>query len=79
MRYSPLQDFLVHEVDDFVRAELLGAIEHLVAGRRYFTFNTFNVLLDGGAERATVEDELDVDRAETVSLSAFTELLRGHP
>jgi hypothetical protein len=35
------------------------------------------VLLDADTQLATVEDELDVDRAETVTLGAFVELLRG--
>lgn len=77
MTLSPVQDFMNHEADDFVRSELLRAIDQLDAGQRYFTYNTFNVLLDADAQLATVEDELDVDRAETVSLDTFAGLLRG--
>jgi len=78
MMLSPLQDFLNHDADDFVRSELLSAIDQLDAGqRRYFTYNTFNVLLDADTQLATVEDELDVDRSETVALGAFADLLRG--
>ncbi|WP_448629236.1 hypothetical protein [Cellulomonas soli] len=73
----PLQDFLNHEADGLVRSELLSAVDHLAAEQRYFTYNTFNVLLDGESQLATVEDELDVERAQTVSLRAFAELLRG--
>ncbi len=77
MTVPALQDFLNHEVDDFVRAELLSAIGQLDTGQRYFTYNTFNVLLNGDTQLATVEDELDVDRSDTVALAAFAELLRG--
>lgn len=77
MTLPPLQDFINHEADDFVRSELLSAIDQLKTGQRYFTYNTFNVLLDADAQLATVEDELDVERAETVALDAFAELLRG--
>lgn len=77
MMLSPLQDFMTHEADDLVRSELLSAIDELAVGQRYFTYNTFNVLLDAETQLATVEDELDVERAETVSLEAFAELLRG--
>lgn len=75
--FPPLQDFMTHEADRRVRSELLSAMDALAAGRRYFTYNTFNVLLDGQTQLATVEDELDVDRAETVSLETFAEMLRG--
>lgn len=74
MTYLPLQDFLNHEADEFVRAELLGAIDQLV-GQRYFTYNTFNVLLDADTQLATVEDELDVERSEMVPLTTFADLL----
>jgi hypothetical protein len=77
MTLSPLEDFMSHGADEFVRSELLGAIDELDTGQRYFTFNTFNVLLDADARLATVEDELDVERAESVALDAFAEVLRG--
>lgn len=79
MTYPPIEDFLVHEADDFVRSALLIAIDEMDSGRRYFTFNTFNVLLDVDGQWVTVEDELDVKRSETMSLIAFAELLRGAP
>ncbi|GAB3152930.1 hypothetical protein GCM10027258_54840 [Amycolatopsis stemonae] len=71
-----LKDFLVREADDFVRAELLGVIDQL-RGQRYFTYDTFNVFLDADAQLATVEDELDTERSETVPLGAFADLLRS--
>lgn len=77
MTLPPLQDFMIHEADDFVRSELISAIDELDTGQRYFTYNTFNVLLDADSQVATVEDELDVDRSESVALEAFAELLRG--
>ncbi|HEY3553082.1 MAG TPA: hypothetical protein VGK66_05275 [Solirubrobacterales bacterium] len=76
MTRPPLQDFLIHEADDSVRAQLLDAIDQLAAGRRYFTYNTFNIQLDADTQLATVEDELDVERSETVGLATFADLLR---
>jgi hypothetical protein len=71
-----LAEFFAHEVDEYVRLELLTAIDELATGRRYFTYNVFNVLLDADGQIATVEDELDVQRSETVPLGSFGELLR---
>ncbi len=76
MAHQPLHDFLIHEADEFVRAELLGVISQLEVGQRYFTYNTFNVLLDADTQVATIEDELDIERSESVSLVAFADLLR---
>lgn len=77
MDFQPIQDFMIHEADDFVRSELLDAIDQLELGQRHFTFNTFNVVLDIDHQSARVEDELDVERSETVSLGTFAQLLRG--
>ncbi|BCT75887.1 hypothetical protein SCMU_17330 [Sinomonas cyclohexanicum] len=71
-----LEEFLIHEADDDVRSELLSAIGQMKSGQRYFTYNTVNVLLDADRATVTVEDELDVDRADTVSLEEFESLLR---
>lgn len=79
MTRAPLEDFLIHEANDFVRSELLGAIDRLATGQRYFTFNTFNVMLDADAQIATVEDELDIERSETAPLVEFVRRLRGAP
>lgn len=73
----PLDEFLTGEVDDIVRSELLSAIEQLDIGQRYLTYNAFNVLLDGEAYTATVEDELDVNRQTTVGMDEFRALLLG--
>ena len=75
MMRPPLDEFLAGEVDEFVRSELLAAIEQLDVGQRYFTYNAFNVLLDGDASTATVEDELDVNRQSTLGLDEFRNLL----
>lgn len=77
MLQTPLQEFLAGEADDFVRTELLAAIDQLDVGQRYFTYNAFNVLLDGDAFTATVEDELDVRRQSTVALDEFRALIVG--
>jgi hypothetical protein len=75
MAQTLLEEFLEHEADDYVRGQLLDAIRNLGDGRRYFTFNVFNVLLDAGSGTATVEDELDVNRRDTVPLTNFVQLL----
>ncbi len=72
-----LVEFFAREVNDFVRHELLRAIADLTTGQRYFTFNVFNVLVDGDTATVTVEDELDVTRRSTLALEEFSELLRG--
>lgn len=77
MLRTPLDEFLAAEVDDFVRTELLVAIDGLDIGQRYFTYNAFNVLLNGDAFTATVEDELDINRQSTVALDEFRALLVG--
>jgi hypothetical protein len=77
MRQPPLDEFLASELNDFIRAQLHTAIEQLQTGRRYFTYNTFNVLLDAEADTATIEDELDVDRQSEVALEEFRSLLRA--
>ncbi|MFC9770295.1 MULTISPECIES: hypothetical protein [unclassified Pseudarthrobacter] len=46
------------ELNDFIRAQLPTALEHLKTGRRHFTYNSINVLLDADAGTATVEDVL---------------------
>ena len=76
MLRPPLDEFLTGELDDSVCAQLLTAIEQLQTGRRYFTYNAFNVLLDAELDTATVEDEFDVDRQTTVALDEFRTLLR---
>jgi len=75
MNVSPLDEFLTGELNDFIRTQLLATIEQLQTGQRYFTYNTFNVLLDVESGTATVEDELDVDRQSTVALDDFRKLL----
>lgn len=75
MMHLPFDEFLAGEVDEFVRSELLAAIEQLDAGQRYFTYNTFNILLDADASTATVEDEFDVTSQSTVGLDDFRALL----
>lgn len=79
MNQPTIESFLIHEADDFVRSQLLSTIGELVTGQRYFTYNTFNVLLDADTQLATVDDELDVEQSDTVALAAFAALLRGGP
>lgn len=75
MNVSPLDAFRTGELNDFIRAQLLGTIAQLQTGQRYFTYDAFNVLLDAESGTATVEDELDVDRQSTVALNGFRKLL----
>ncbi|SCC28215.1 hypothetical protein GA0061083_3879 [Pseudarthrobacter enclensis] len=75
MPRPPLDEFLTGELSNFIRAQLLTAIEQLQTGRRSFTYNTFNVLLDAEADTTTIEDELDLDRQSTLVLEEFRKLL----
>ncbi|NNM44392.1 hypothetical protein [Knoellia koreensis] len=62
---------LKHEMTDYERAEILQAARRRPSGRHYLTFNVFNVLMDFDSSTATVEDELDVDSAESLPLDEF--------
>ncbi|RXZ51869.1 hypothetical protein [Agromyces binzhouensis] len=75
MSGTPLHEFLASELNEHIRIELLTAIEQARSGCRYFTYNTFNVLVDADRSTATVEDELDDARASEINLRQFTELL----
>ena len=75
MTQSPLDEFLAHELDEYIRSELLAAIAEMATGQRYFTYNAFNVLLDADASTATVEDELDVNRQSVVDVQEFAAML----
>jgi hypothetical protein len=70
-----LDQFLAHELNDYVRSTLLDAAVVPIAGSKYFTFNAFNVLLDFERAIAVVENELDPTASETVDLSEFTRRL----
>ncbi|MCQ6270603.1 hypothetical protein M8J71_08950 [Pseudarthrobacter sp. R1] len=76
MLRSPLDEFLSGELNDYIRTQILTAIERMQTGKRYFTYNAFNVLLDADTATATVEDEFSIDRQSTVSLHEFQKLLR---
>lgn len=49
-------EFVANELDDSSRAELLSALEHTKQGRRYFTYNAFNILVDAETSMVIVED-----------------------
>ena len=67
--------FLAEEGNEYVRSLLLEELAQPSGGAKYLTFNVFNVNLDFEAQLATVEDELDPDAVETLSLSDFRGLL----
>lgn len=70
---SVIKGFFANEFDEYVRDRVRRELD---AGRyAHLTFNIFNVLLDPEAGAATVEDVLDPDRAETVSLEEFTRMI----
>lgn len=68
---APIVEFLAHEADECVRAQLFTVIDELTDGQRYFTYNTFNVLLDAATTTVTIEDELDATRQSKVSFDEF--------
>jgi hypothetical protein len=69
--------FLAEDCTDSVRALLLHEIDARSSGRRYLTFNVFNVLLDFDTGIATIEDELDVESSWSIPPAAFGRRLRG--
>ncbi|SDJ96171.1 hypothetical protein SAMN05428985_10227 [Nocardioides sp. YR527] len=71
-----LEEFLSHEADAFVRRQLAEAIAELGESERYFTYDVYNVRLDGEAGQATIEDELDPSREFTLDIIQFAEKLR---
>lgn len=75
-----LEQFLTHEADEAVRDLLLTAEPPARGGSRYFTFNTFNVLMDFEAARVTIEDVLDAASEQAVPMDKFLDRLRvrGH-
>ena len=77
MTRTAIGEFLARELDESTRRQLLGAIEVLRSGQRYFTYNTFNVRLDADTSTATVEDELDVTRHSALTFREFAALISG--
>lgn len=72
----PIGEFLAHEASSDVRSELLEEMGRRQTGRRVFTFNCFDVIVDDDAKSVTVDDVLDIERSATVSFSAFSALLQ---
>ena len=68
---SLVEQFFAEEADDYVKEVLRAELRSRLSGSRYFTFNVFNVRLDFDAETATVEDELESGREESVPLADF--------
>ncbi|WGM22367.1 hypothetical protein QEH68_09435 [Paenarthrobacter sp. OM7] len=64
-------------MNDYIRLQLLAGIEQLKSGRRYYEYNTFNILLDADRPTVTVVDEPDVHRESTLSFADFQVLLRS--
>jgi len=73
---SVVSEFFLNEINGYVRDVLR---RELATDRpAYLTFNIFNVRLDPDAELATIKDELDPDRAATVNLSEFAQMIEEH-
>jgi hypothetical protein len=74
---SVVAEFFEHEFNEHVRTVLERELD---TGRpAYLTFNIFNVRLDPDAGTATVEDELDPDREETLPITAFARRIQDQP
>jgi hypothetical protein len=71
-----LDEFLAEECTPHVVGVLRDAVRAR-SGKRYFTFNRFNVRLDLDGGTATIEDELDPDVELTLALDEFMQHVEG--
>jgi hypothetical protein len=78
MEPTLIDRFFREECNDYVRELLLEEIRTRSEGRRRFTFNVFNVLLDVDSGMVTVEDVLEPDADQSVPLSEFHARLLGY-
>ena len=60
--------FFAEEANEHVKGVFGQELRSRINGSRYFTFNVFNVRLNFDEDVATIEDELDVASAESLSL-----------
>jgi hypothetical protein len=72
---SLLNQFYTEECNTYVQRIILREITERSSGKRYFTFNRFNALLDVDAGVACVEDELDAGASESVSIDELAKRL----
>lgn len=68
-----ISEFFLNEFNDYVASVLRREL----AARRHaeLTFNIFNVQLDPEAGLATVQDELDPERSEVISLAELARMV----
>jgi hypothetical protein len=59
---------MTEEYDGHTGAMLLDEITARASGRRHFTFNVFDLLLDFDAQAATITDVLEADSSEVIPL-----------
>ena len=72
-----LRRFFDDEADDYVRRTLLAEAAHRETGRREFTFNVVDVLLDFDARTVTLSDVLTAGTELELPLDDFLARLRA--
>lgn len=68
---SLLDRFAAEELNDYVRGVLSAELKTRKTGRRRFTFNVFDVVLDMDSRTATIDDVLEADSTQSVPLVQF--------
>jgi hypothetical protein len=74
-----IDQFFEDEADDRVREILLRACTRRDLEQGYLTFNAFNVRLDYGVGIAVVEDELNPEAEQSISISELIRRLEQPP
>ncbi len=73
-----LQRFLAEEASLDLVDMILGILGQRTSGVEYLAFNVFNVRIDIDMQTALIEDELDPDAEEGLSLDAFRAALETY-
>ncbi len=74
---SLVDRFFEQDCTAYVRGLLQAAVSKPTGGSEYFTFDIYNVLVDRDNGSVTLEDELEANVSETVSIQDFSSRLYG--
>jgi len=71
-----LEEFLEVECDDYTRDLLLRTLDEIPPhSTREIALNAFNALIDTQTQKATIMDELDVERSTEMTLDQMRAIL----
>lgn len=73
-----LQRFITEEASLELADMILGILCQRTSGVEYLTFNVFNLRLDFDMQTALIEDELDPDAEEGLSLDSLKAALESY-